>query len=142
MIPRYTRPEIGAVWTPRRKMEGWLEVELAVTEALAEAGVVPEADAAACRERASFAVEAVEERERTTNHDVAAFVKEHTGYSIGGVCPIGHCKDTIVLVDRDLLRFDSIWAAAGHPHAVFNLSPSELLAMTGAPVVDVAAPAA
>jgi len=74
VIPRYTRPEIGAVWTPRRKMEGWLEVELAVTEALAEAGVVPEADAAACRERASFAVEAVEERERTTNHDVAAFV--------------------------------------------------------------------
>ena len=74
MIPRYTRPEIGAVWTQRRKMEGWLEVELAVTEALSEAGVVPSADAAACRERASFTVEAVAERERTTNHDVAAFV--------------------------------------------------------------------
>ena len=74
MIPRYTREEIGAVWTQRRKMEGWLEVELAVTEALAEAGVVPAADAAACRERAGFTVEAVEERERTTNHDVAAFV--------------------------------------------------------------------
>ena len=74
MIPRYTREEIGAVWTPRRKMEGWLEVELAVTEALADAGVVPAADAVACRERASFSVEAVEERERTTNHDVAAFV--------------------------------------------------------------------
>ncbi len=74
MIPRYTREEIGAVWTQRRKMEGWLEVELAVTEALAEAGIVPAADAAACRERASFTVEAVEERERTTNHDVAAFV--------------------------------------------------------------------
>ncbi len=74
MIPRYTREEIGAVWTQRRKMEGWLEVELAVTEALAEAGVVPAADAAACRERASFSVEAVEERERTTDHDVAAFV--------------------------------------------------------------------
>ena len=69
----------------------------------------------------------------------ASFVKEHTGYSIGGVCPIGHLKDTIVLVDRDLLRFASIWAAAGHPHAVFSLSPSELLAMTGAPAVDVAA---
>ena len=55
-------------------MEGWLEVELAVTEALAEAGIVPEADANACRERAAFTVEAVEERERTTNHDVAAFV--------------------------------------------------------------------
>ncbi|MFN8112089.1 MAG: adenylosuccinate lyase [Solirubrobacterales bacterium] len=74
MIPRYTREEIGAVWTQRRKMEGWLEVELAVTEALADAGVVPAADAAACRERAEFTVEAVEERERTTNHDVAAFV--------------------------------------------------------------------
>ena len=74
MIERYTRPEIGAVWTQRRKIEGWLEVELAVTEALAAAGVVPEADAAACRERASFTVEAVSERERTTNHDVAAFV--------------------------------------------------------------------
>ncbi|MCB8971531.1 MAG: adenylosuccinate lyase [Thermoleophilales bacterium] len=74
MIPRYTREEIGAVWTQRRKMEGWLEVELAVTEALADAGVVPAEDAAECRERASFTVEAVEERERTTNHDVAAFV--------------------------------------------------------------------
>ena len=74
MIPRYTREEIGAVWTQRRRMEGWLEVELAVTEALAEAGVVPAGDAAACRERAGFTVEAVEDRERTTNHDVAAFV--------------------------------------------------------------------
>ena len=74
MIPRYTREEIGAVWTQRRKMEGWLEVELAVTEALADAGTVPGDDARAARERASFTVEEVEERERTTNHDVAAFV--------------------------------------------------------------------
>ena len=56
-------------------MEAWLEVELAATEAWAEEGVVPkEAAAKACRERASFTVEAVEERERTTGHDVAAFV--------------------------------------------------------------------
>jgi len=74
LIDRYTREEIGAVWTQRHKMECWLEVELAVTEALADAGVVPAADAAACRERAGFTVEAVAERERTTNHDVAAFV--------------------------------------------------------------------
>ena len=74
MIPRYTREEIGSVWTQQRKMEGWLEVELAVTEALAEAGVVPAEDAKACRDRGSFTVDAVEERERTTNHDVAAFV--------------------------------------------------------------------
>ena len=74
MIPRYTREEIGAVWTPQRRMETWLQVELAATDAWAAEGVVPEEAAQACRERASFTVEAVEERERTTGHDVAAFV--------------------------------------------------------------------
>ena len=74
MIPRYTREEIGAVWTQRHRMETWLAVELAATEAWAAEGVVPEEAATACRERASFTVEAVEERERTTGHDVAAFV--------------------------------------------------------------------
>ena len=74
MIPRYTREEIGAVWSQQRKLERWLEVELAATDAWAEEGVVPAEDAKACRERAAFTVEAVAERERTTNHDVAAFV--------------------------------------------------------------------
>ncbi len=74
MIPRYTREQIGAVWTQQRKLDTWLEVELAVTDALVEEGIVPADDAAACREKASFTVEAVDERERTTNHDVAAFV--------------------------------------------------------------------
>src|SRR5690606_7208787 len=74
MIARYTRPEMGEVWTPRAKMEAWLEVELAATEAWAEEGVVPREAAAAARERAAFTVEAVEERERVTDHDVAAFV--------------------------------------------------------------------
>jgi adenylosuccinate lyase len=74
VIPRYTREEIGAVWTQQRRMETWLEVELAATDAWSAEGVVPADAAAACRERASFTVEAVEERERTTGHDVAAFV--------------------------------------------------------------------
>jgi adenylosuccinate lyase len=74
VIPRYTRDEIGAVWTDERRMQAWLEVELAATDAWAAEGVVPRAAAAACRERASFTVEAVKERERTTGHDVAAFV--------------------------------------------------------------------
>jgi adenylosuccinate lyase len=74
MIPRYTREAIGSIWTQRRKMQGWLEVELAVVDALVAEGIVPAVDAEACRERASFTVEAVEEREQTTNHDVAAFV--------------------------------------------------------------------
>ncbi|MGZ5358691.1 MAG: adenylosuccinate lyase [Solirubrobacterales bacterium] len=74
MIPRYTRAEMGEAWAQQRKLETWLEVELTATEAWAAEGVVPEADAAACRERAAFTVGAVDERERTTNHDVAAFV--------------------------------------------------------------------
>jgi adenylosuccinate lyase len=74
VIPRYTREEIGGVWTRQRRMEAWLEVELAATEAWAEEGVVPKEAAQACRKRASFTVEAVEKRERTTGHDVAAFV--------------------------------------------------------------------
>ena len=74
MIERYTRPEIGAVWTPERRMRAWLEVELAATDAWAAEGRVPAAAAAACRERAAFTVEEVTERERTTGHDVAAFV--------------------------------------------------------------------
>jgi len=74
VIPRYTRDEIGAVWSQERKLDCWLRVELAATEAWAEEGVVPPADAAACRERAAFTVEAVNEREKVTNHDVAAFV--------------------------------------------------------------------
>lgn len=68
----------------------------------------------------------------------AQFVKQRTGYTIGGVCPIGHAGPTVMLVDRDLLQFDSVWAAAGHPHAVFNLTPAQLLALTAAPVADVA----
>jgi adenylosuccinate lyase len=74
LIERYTRPEMGAVWTERRKLDAWLQVELAVVDALAERGVVPQGDADVIRDRASFTVEAVKEREKTTDHDVAAFV--------------------------------------------------------------------
>jgi prolyl-tRNA editing enzyme YbaK/EbsC (Cys-tRNA(Pro) deacylase) len=68
----------------------------------------------------------------------AKFVRERIGYAIGGVCPIGHVQKTVMLVDQDLMQLGSVWAAAGHPHAVFNLTPQQLVAMTGAPVVDVA----
>jgi prolyl-tRNA editing enzyme YbaK/EbsC (Cys-tRNA(Pro) deacylase) len=68
----------------------------------------------------------------------ARFVKERIGYAIGGVCPIGHLEKTLMLIDQDLLQLDSVWAAAGHPHAVFNLTPQQLVAMTGARVADVA----
>ena len=67
----------------------------------------------------------------------ARFVKERIGYAIGGVCPIGHATKSLILIDQQLFSFGSVWAAAGHPHAVFNLTPAQLQAMTGAPVVDV-----
>ena len=73
----------------------------------------------------------------------ARFVKEKTGYAIGGVCPIGHVTPTLVLIDQKLFNFPSVWAAAGHPHAVFKLTPDQLQAMSGARSVDasVATPA-
>lgn len=68
----------------------------------------------------------------------AAFVKTRTGFSIGGVSPLAHAGDLLTLIDRSLMRFDEVWAAAGHPHAVFKLMPQALELLTGAPVVDVA----
>lgn len=72
----------------------------------------------------------------------ADFVKAKTGFSIGGVSPVAHATPPVVLIDRDLFRFDEIWAAAGHPHAVFRLRPQDLAGLTGnAPVADVVQPA-
>ena len=67
----------------------------------------------------------------------AEFVKSRTGYSIGGVSPIAHAQPPVTLIDRELFRFDEIWAAAGHPHGVFRLRPQDLERLTGAPVADV-----
>ncbi len=69
----------------------------------------------------------------------AAFVKARTGFSIGGVAPLAHLSPMTTLIDRELFRFDEIWAAAGHPNGVFRLAPGELERLTGAPVVDVTA---
>ena len=68
----------------------------------------------------------------------ADFVKTKTGFSIGGVSPLAHATPVVLLIDQSLFRFDQIWAAAGHPNAVFQLTPTELEWLTGAPVVDVA----
>jgi adenylosuccinate lyase len=74
LIERYTRPEIGAVWTDQARMDAWLQVEVAGVEALAQQGVVTADDARAVRQRAAFTVDAVKEREKVTDHDMAAFV--------------------------------------------------------------------
>ncbi|HVE54555.1 MAG TPA: YbaK/EbsC family protein [Ramlibacter sp.] len=67
----------------------------------------------------------------------AEFVKAKTGFSIGGVSPVGHAQPPVTLIDRELFRFEEVWAAAGHPHGVFRLRPQDLERLTGAPVADV-----
>ncbi len=67
----------------------------------------------------------------------AAFVKDRTGFSIGGVSPVAHRLRPVTWIDRELFRFDVVWAAAGHPNGVFAVAPQQLVEMTEAPVADV-----
>jgi adenylosuccinate lyase len=73
MIPRYTLPEMGALWSERNKFGKWLDVELAVCEVHAEMGTIPPEALAEIKARAAFTVERINEIERTTDHDVIAF---------------------------------------------------------------------
>ena len=82
MIPRYTRPEMGRIWTDENKFQKWLDVEMATAEVEAEAGLIPKAAARAIRKKARFEVERILEIERQVKHDVIAFttnVAEHVG---------------------------------------------------------------
>ena len=76
MIPRYSRPAMAAVWTEEAKLQRWLEVELAVCRAWAARGVIPADDLAEIEAKAAFSVERTLELERTTNHDVVAFLTD------------------------------------------------------------------
>jgi len=67
----------------------------------------------------------------------AEFVRQQTGFVIGGIPPIGHTQPIETLIDQDLFQFSEIWAAAGTPNAVFRLTPTELEHMTGGRVVNV-----
>jgi adenylosuccinate lyase len=73
MIARYTRPEMGRIWSDQNRFQQWLEVELAASEALAELGIVPAEAARLLRELAGFEVSRIHEIEREVKHDVIAF---------------------------------------------------------------------
>src|SRR5215510_10513032 len=73
MIPRYTRPEMGRIWSDQNKFQQWLEVELAASEALADLGIVPVEAAGLLRRHAGFEVARIHEIEREVKHDVIAF---------------------------------------------------------------------
>ena len=65
----------------------------------------------------------------------ADFVRQHTGFAVGGVPPVGHVDRLATFIDRDLLQYDEIWAAAGSPHTVFRLTPGDLQRMVDGEVV-------
>jgi len=67
----------------------------------------------------------------------ADFVRLRTGFAIGGVPPLAHAEPLTIFIDQDLLQYTEIWAAAGTPHAVFCLTPAQLVAMTGGKVVQI-----
>lgn len=74
--------------------------------------------------------------EKLTKPD-ADFVREQTGFAIGGIPPIGHSQPLKTLIDEDLLQYELIWAAAGHPNALFSLTPAELVRMAEGAVLAV-----
>jgi prolyl-tRNA editing enzyme YbaK/EbsC (Cys-tRNA(Pro) deacylase) len=65
------------------------------------------------------------------------FVREVTGFAIGGVPPLGHIRPIRTFIDQDLMQYDVVWAAAGNPNAVFRLSPDELKHISSGQVVQV-----
>ncbi len=67
----------------------------------------------------------------------AEFVRQQTGFAIGGVPPIGHIRKITTFIDQDLLQYKEIWAAAGTPNAVFKLRAKSLVPMTGGQVVQI-----
>ncbi|MFP3361117.1 adenylosuccinate lyase, partial [Planococcus sp. SIMBA_143] len=73
MIERYTRPEMGAIWTEENRYNAWLEVEILACEAWAELGIIPKEDVQKIRENAGFNVDRIHEIEEETRHDVVAF---------------------------------------------------------------------
>jgi prolyl-tRNA editing enzyme YbaK/EbsC (Cys-tRNA(Pro) deacylase) len=65
------------------------------------------------------------------------FVREHTGFAIGGVAPLGHPRPLVAFVDASLRRFELLWAAGGTPHCVFPIRPDELLRIAGGVELEV-----
>ena len=66
------------------------------------------------------------------------FVRDTTGYVVGGVPPVAHARPSIVLIDADLERLPAVWAAGGTPNAVFRIAPADLIRLTEGRVSDVA----
>ncbi|MFE3575715.1 adenylosuccinate lyase [Lysinibacillus sp. NPDC059133] len=118
MIERYTRPEMGAIWTEQNKYQAWLEVEILACEAWAELGDIPKEDVAKIRENASFDVNRILEIEQETRHDVVAFtraVSETLGeerkwvhYGLTSTDVVDTALSFIIKQANDILRKDIV----------------------------------
>ncbi|MEY9972330.1 adenylosuccinate lyase [Lysinibacillus sp. RC46] len=118
MIERYTRPEMGAIWTEQNKYQAWLEVEILACEAWAEIGDIPKEDVAKIRENASFDVNRILEIEKETRHDVVAFtraVSETLGeerkwvhYGLTSTDVVDTALSYIIKQANDILRKDIV----------------------------------
>jgi adenylosuccinate lyase len=116
VIPRYALPEIAEIFSDESRFAAWLEVEILAVEAWAELGVVPAEHAAAVRERAGFDVAAVHERERVTDHDVAAFVdvvQERIGPPAGSWVHYGLTSSDVVDTALSVLLARALDLVAG-----------------------------
>ncbi len=91
MIERYTRPEMGKIWSLENRYQAWLQVEIAATNAWAKQGEVPVADAKKIREKASFTTQRVGEIEAQTHHDVVAFTRT-VSESLGAEKKVGSLR--------------------------------------------------
>ncbi|MBB5017513.1 prolyl-tRNA editing enzyme YbaK/EbsC (Cys-tRNA(Pro) deacylase) [Chitinivorax tropicus] len=67
----------------------------------------------------------------------AEFVRQQTGFAIGGVSPVGHVTPLQIVIDQDILQFDTLWAAAGTPNSVFKLTPQALIEASGGKLADI-----
>ncbi|MYL30046.1 MULTISPECIES: adenylosuccinate lyase [Halobacillus] len=135
MIERYTRPEMGAIWTEENRYQAWLEVELLACEAWSELGIIPKEDVEKLREKASFSIDRIHEIEQETRHDVVAFTRAvsetvgeerkwvHYGLTSTDVVDTAlsyQLKQANEIIRRDLVRFIDILGekAQEHKHTV------------------------
>jgi len=131
MIERYTRPEMGNIWTDKNRYQAWLEVEILADEAWAELGEIPKEDVVKIREKATFDVQRILEIEQETKHDVVAFTRAvseslekeskwiHYGLTSTDVVDTAYgylLKQANDLLRRNLLKFTDIVAAKAKEH--------------------------
>src|SRR5215470_9057010 len=129
MIPRYTRPAMGRIWEDQNKYQRWLDVELAVTQTLADQGIIPRKDAEEIRSRGNFSVDRINEIEAEVKHDVIAFTTSvaefvgpaarffHFGLTSSDVLDTAmalQVRDASVVIFEDLQRLLNVLKKRAH----------------------------